>query len=95
MTYFHDFYRELEDGTEQKVTVEYEATPYIPAQTYGPAEDCYPAEGGEVEIIKAWLEPQSIEIELPDAEREKWELWLMENPERGWSGDDDYDDGDY
>lgn len=31
------------------VTVEYE--PYIPAQIYGPPENCYPAEGGELEIL--------------------------------------------
>lgn len=23
--------------------------PYVPAQTYGPPERCYPAEGGEIE----------------------------------------------
>lgn len=30
--------------------VEFEASRYKPAKTYGPPENCYPAEGGEVEI---------------------------------------------
>lgn len=30
--------------------VEVEATPYVPAQIYGPPESCYPAEGGEIEL---------------------------------------------
>ena len=85
----HSFYRELPDGREQQVTVEYDASPYYPAQTYGPPENCYPAEGVEVEITDAWLEPQGFKVNLPDDEREKYELWLMENPQH-----DDYDDYD-
>lgn len=30
--------------------VEFSSTPYVPAKTYGPPENCHPAEGGEVEI---------------------------------------------
>lgn len=30
--------------------VEFSATDYIPAKTYGDPENCHPAEGGEVEI---------------------------------------------
>ena len=30
--------------------VEFEASPYVAAKTYGPPENCHPAEGGEVEI---------------------------------------------
>ena len=38
-------------------TLEVSATvsPIVPAQTYGPAEDCYPAEGGEVEITEVHI----------------------------------------
>jgi hypothetical protein len=32
------------------VEVEYSGTPYIPAYISGPPEDCYPEEGGEIEI---------------------------------------------
>lgn len=31
--------------------VEFDASRYVPAKTYGPPENCYPAEGGEVDII--------------------------------------------
>jgi len=88
-TYFHDFHRELDDGSEQTVTVEYTATPYDPGCTYGLPEDCYPPEGGEIGIIEAWLEPQGTKIDLPDDERERWEQWLMENPDLCAHGDDD------
>ena len=30
--------------------VEFSSTPYVPARISGPPENCYPAEGGEVEI---------------------------------------------
>ena len=30
--------------------VEFSSTPYVPAKISGPLENCYPAEGGEVEI---------------------------------------------
>jgi len=30
--------------------VEFSASRFVPAKTYGPAENCHPAEGGEVEI---------------------------------------------
>ena len=30
--------------------VEFSSTPYVPAKISGPPENCYPAEGGEVEI---------------------------------------------
>lgn len=93
-TYFHDFYRVLEDGSEQKVAVEYSAAPYDPGCTYGLPENCYPPEGGEIEISDAWLEPQGTKIELPDDERERWEQWLMENPGQCAHGGYD-DDGDY
>lgn len=35
---------------EIEVEVEFDATPYIPAQVSGPPECCYPEEGGEVEL---------------------------------------------
>jgi len=30
--------------------VTFSSTPFVPAKTYGPPENCHPAEGGEVEI---------------------------------------------
>ena len=35
--------------------VEFEATPYEPASISGPPEYCYPAEGGDVDIISIIL----------------------------------------
>lgn len=35
--------------------VEFEATPYSAARISGPPEHCYPAEGGEVDIISITL----------------------------------------
>lgn len=32
-------------------------SPYVPARTYGPPEDCYPEEGGEADV-------ESIEIQM-------------------------------
>lgn len=34
-----------------ELTIEYSVGRYYPAQTYGPAEHCSPAEGGEIEEI--------------------------------------------
>lgn len=32
--------------------IAFSCSPFIPAQTYGPPELCYPAEGGEIEDVK-------------------------------------------
>ena len=44
-------------STEREFPVEvtYTVSPFVPARTYGPAENCYPAEGGEVEVLDAKL----------------------------------------
>lgn len=44
-THLYEFTRD--DGTE--AVIEYKRTPYDPGCTYGPAENCYPAEGGGIE----------------------------------------------
>lgn len=82
-TYFHDFYREAEDGTETKVTVEFTMTPAIPATWDDPAE------GGEVEIVKAHTDAEGWGAKISDAEVEKWTLWLMENYETDDDGPDE------
>lgn len=51
--------REDEDGgvissVELRITAD--VSPYIPARTYGPPEDCYDAEGGTVDLIKVEVE---------------------------------------
>mgnify|MGYP000196209533 FL=1 len=38
---------------DHEIHLTYTITPYDPGNTYGPAESCYPPEGGEVEILSA------------------------------------------
>ena len=77
------FYRENEDC----VIVTYTQTPYIPARTYGRPEDCYPAEGGEVELIEARVDGKR--VNWSEAEDDQWTTDIMENPD-----EDDAPDAD-
>jgi len=70
------FYRENEDC----VIVKYTQTPYVPAQTSGPPERCYQAEGGEVEVISVTLENGEPDF-MSDAEEDQWITDIMENPD--------------
>lgn len=70
------FYRENEDC----VVVTYRQSPYIPARTSGPPENCYEAEGGEVELHSVMLasgEPAY----MTDAEEDQWITDILENPD--------------
>ena len=87
-TYYHTFYRE--DDTA--VNVEFTATPYDPGCTYGPPENCYPPEGGEVEIGECTL-ADGTDAMATDDEIDKWAAWIMENPEEaGLIDDGGYDE---
>lgn len=94
MTYFRDHVR---DDGETEIVVEISVSNWgCAAQTYGPAENCYPAEGLECEILKAWLKADedkadAPEITLTDAERERIEIDFAENPPED-DGYDGYDD---
>jgi hypothetical protein len=70
------FYRENEDC----VIVTYTQSPYIPSQTYGPAETCYQAEGGEVEVISVKME-NGQPAYMDSAEEDQWITDIMENPD--------------
>lgn len=83
-TYFETF--ERDDETE--VTVEYTISAYDPGVSSGPAEICYPPEGGEVEIIKVFND--SGDLKWTDDEDEKWSAWIAENHQ--FDDGDDYDD---
>lgn len=78
------FGRENEDC----VIVTYTQSPYVPARTYGRPEDCYPAEGGEVEVISVKLDTGE-DTEMSDAEEDQWITDIMENPD-----EDDAPDAD-
>lgn len=81
----------LADEAETEIEVEYSISAYDPGVIFGPPERCYPPEGGEVEIMGAWLRPRGQQrgesIELSDAEIERISTWLAENPPE----DDGYD----
>lgn len=70
-TLYHRTY--LEDNSE--IEIEYEQEPFIPAQTYGPPKDCYPAEGGGVYILNVSIKREDgawVEYAATDEEIEKW-----------------------
>ncbi|MCC6480305.1 MAG: hypothetical protein IT552_14000 [Sphingomonadaceae bacterium] len=75
---------ERDDGTD--VTVEYSISAYDPGVCSGPAEACYPPEGGEVEIIKVFNDAGP--VKSTDAEDEKWSAHIAENHDHD---DDSYD----
>lgn len=74
------------DGEELEINVEFDATPFDPGNTYGLPENCYPAEGGEIEITAVFLNGVAIDPPLTDKEADKIADWLSENL-------DDDDDG--
>jgi hypothetical protein len=75
----------LDDG-ETEIELEIAVHTWgCPAQTYGPPETCFPAEGPEVEIVGAWLleeanlpDAPDILASLTDAERERIEIEFCE-----------------
>jgi hypothetical protein len=84
-TYFKDF--ERNDGTE--VTVEYTITPYDPGVSSGPAEICYPPEGGEVEIVKVITDHGN--VDWTPEEDDEWSASIFETHDFDDGYDDDYD----
>lgn len=57
-THFTTF--ERDDGTE--VTIEYTISDYDPGVSSGPAEICYPPEGGEVEILSSKVGAEIVDL---------------------------------
>ena len=58
---------EWDEGT---IEVKYTQEPIVAARTWGDPLDCYPAEGGEVEVQSIMLEGFDIKDELTE---EEWE----------------------
>lgn len=54
----------------------------------GPATWDDPAEGPEVDLVRAWIEPSGEEITLTDAEWAKAEQQFLEDPPEADYGDD-------
>lgn len=62
-----------------EVIIHYDIEPYVPARTYGPPEDCYPAEGGCVTDLVALKAGTSEIIDLTADEREEVADWIERN----------------
>jgi hypothetical protein len=89
MTMTRTHYMTFERDNETEVTVEYTITPYDPGNTYGPAENCYPPEGGEVEIVKVFSDTDP-DIKWTNDEDQKWSQKIFEDHD--FDDCDDYED---
>lgn len=59
----HSLAYTLERGEDEiDIEVEYSVSAYYPAKISGPPEDCYPAEGGEIETLTAYRDGQAIDL---------------------------------
>lgn len=76
------------DEAETDVVVKYTYHPGCAAQTYGPAENCYPAEPAEVEIVSA-RDAAGVTVTLTAAEEDKFREVIAETHEEE---EPDYDD---
>ena len=74
----HSTTYELERGEEYfDIEIEFTTSRYYPARTYGLPEDCYPAEGGEIETITAYFDGKK--FDLTDDEIDAMTEWLYAN----------------
>lgn len=83
------YYMTFERDDETEVTVEYSISDYDSGVSSGPAELCYPPEGGEVEIVKVFSDTDP-DIKITDAEEAKWSQKIFED--HVFDDYDDYDD---
>lgn len=88
----------VRDDRETELEVDYEVRGGSePSGMFGPPEHYDPGEPPEVTVIGAWLladanNPDAPEVELTDAERERFEQEVIQDPET-W--EPDYPDHDY
>ena len=75
--HYHDWTVEPDDADPFVVELTFTISPYDPGVRSGPPEDCYPPEGGEVEILSVLRDGK--EFELDDSELELARIWLEEN----------------
>ena len=79
-TFFHHLQNDKVTGNEE-ICIEYTITALRPATYWEPAE------GGEVEILKAWIEPSGKDHIISDEEYEKWSETIAEQHDHSGSGD--------
>lgn len=48
------------------LVVEFDGTPFVPAQVSGPPESCYPCEGGEADVVGIYLDGTEVTSLLND-----------------------------
>lgn len=69
---------ELERGDEFfDLEIEFTTSRYYPAVTYGPPENCSPAEGGEVEAMQAYCDGKK--FEMTEDEWSEVEQYIYDN----------------
>ena len=70
---------DTDTDTEREVEVEYRYTPVTRGRYYGPPEDCYPDEGGDVEVESATYVDTGERTDLTAAELEDLEIEAAES----------------
>lgn len=65
---------------------------YVPAKTYGPPENCYPAEGGEVEDITVTLSGE--DVDLNDFSQKDQDRMIEQLAEAAADDDGGYDESE-
>lgn len=69
-------YTLVRDDETFVLDVEYEVAPYDPGVSWGPPEDCYPPEGGEITDLDIYHGDERFEV--TDKEREAIEQHIYE-----------------
>ena len=79
------------NGTDAEFFVTFEYEPYRPAKIFGPPENCYPAEGGKVDLLFAHVttDDQAFNIleilsqKTQDQLKDKCGVWAREAQSSG------------
>ncbi len=82
----------VERGDEEvELSISGNVGKFYPAQLYGAPENCYPSDGGEVDIDEVLLDGKAWAGELTESEREAAENKLFNKVQEDLSYDPDFD----